>query len=251
MLAAALVLAAGAGCKKESAPAEPPSATAPTSGETGSEEAAGTAEGAVAATGEEAAAAPGEEAAAAPGEAAAAGGQAAAAPGEARHGIENKDEALARARSKGVLGEMEKAAAGSADIVAIGASGKAKVVATGKKVLADTATYTVSIAAPAAVGTGAQGTATLEIVPKTGWKLNHEFPTKLTVTPPAGVTVKKAEQTVKDAVSFGDKAGRWAIQFTASSAGDKAFSGKVKFAVCTDVSCDPKKEELAWNVKVE
>jgi hypothetical protein len=44
---------------------------------------------------------------------------------------------------------------------------------------------------------------------------------------------------------------KWAIDFTASTAGDKAFTGKVKFAVCTETSCDPKKEELAFNVKVQ
>jgi hypothetical protein len=137
------------------------------------------------------------------------------------------------------------------DLVAVSASGQAKVVATSRKVLADTATYTLSLAAPGRVASGAKGSATLEVVPKAGWKLNHEFPTKLSVTAPAGVAVARAEQTVKDAVAFGDKAGKWAIDFTPSSTGDKAFTGKIKFAVCTEKSCDPKKEELAWNVKVE
>lgn len=142
------------------------------------------------------------------------------------------------------------ATAPAGDVVALGADGKAKVVATGGKKVADTPTYTITLAAPAQVGKGAQGTVVLEVTPKQGWKLNKEFPTKLTVAEPAGVKVAKKEQTVADAVAFADKSGRWQVQFQAESSGGKDFTGVLKFAVCTDTSCDPKKEELAWNVAV-
>jgi hypothetical protein len=142
------------------------------------------------------------------------------------------------------------ASAPSGDVVALGSDGKAKVMPTGGKKVADTPSYTVTLAAPARVGKGAQGTVVLEVTPKAGWKLNKEFPTKLTVTEPAGVKVAKKEQTVADAVAFADKAGRWQVQFQSDSAGAKDFTGVLKFAVCTDTSCDPKKEELAWNVAV-
>ena len=137
------------------------------------------------------------------------------------------------------------------DMVAVGSTGKAKVIATGTKTVADTEAYTMKLATPAKVATGAKGSATLEIVPKKGWHLNDEFPYKLTVTPPAGTKVAKPEQGKKDTVAFSRESMKWAIDFEASSAGDKAFTGKVKFAVCTETSCDPKKEELAFNVKVE
>ena len=140
---------------------------------------------------------------------------------------------------------------GSKDVVAVGASGKEKVIATGSKTVADTDAYTVKLASPAKVTTGSKGSATLEIVPKKGWHLNDEFPYKLTVAAPAGAKVAKPEQTKKDTVSFSHEKMKWAIDFEASAAGDKAFTGKVKFAVCTETSCDPKKEELAFNVKVE
>ena len=138
-----------------------------------------------------------------------------------------------------------------ADMVAVSSSGTAKVIATGTKTVADTEAYTLKLATPAKVATGAKGSATLEIVPKKGWHLNDEFPYKLTVTPPAGTKVAKPEQGKKDTVAFSRTSMKWAIDFQASSAGDKAFTGKVKFAVCTETSCDPKKEELAFNVKVE
>ena len=137
------------------------------------------------------------------------------------------------------------------DVVAIGSGGKTKVSGGKAKVLADTATYSISLTAPAQLAKGADGSATLVIVPKTGWKLNQEFPTKLSVAAPAGVSVAKSEQKVADAVEFTEKSGTWAVKFKAESSGDKAFTGKVKFAVCTDTTCDPKKEELAWNVAVK
>jgi len=141
--------------------------------------------------------------------------------------------------------------AGGKDVVAVGSSGKEKVIATGSKTVADTDAYTVKLAAPAKVTTGSKGSATLEIVPKKGWHLNDEFPYKLTMTAPAGAKVAKPEQGKKDTVAFSHDSMKWAIDFEASAAGDKAFTGKVKFAVCTETSCDPKKEELAFNVKVE
>jgi hypothetical protein len=136
------------------------------------------------------------------------------------------------------------------DVVALGAGGKSKVVAVGGKTVADTPSYRITLAAPGKLGKGAQGTVSLEVVPKPGWKLNKEFPTKLTVNEPAGVKVQKKEQTVADAVAFAEKSGRWSVEFQADSAGDKAFTALFKFAVCTDTSCDPKKEQLAWNVAV-
>ena len=137
------------------------------------------------------------------------------------------------------------------DMVAVGSSGKEKVIATAGKTVADTEAYTVKLAAPAKLSTGAKGSATLEIVPKAGWHLNDEFPYKLTMTAPSGAKVAKPEQGKKDTVAFSPDKMKWAIDFEASAAGDKAFTGKVKFAVCTETSCDPKKEELAFNVKVE
>jgi hypothetical protein len=135
-------------------------------------------------------------------------------------------------------------------VVAVGSGGKTKVAPVGGKTIADTPTYKVTLAAPDKVSKGADATAMVEILPKEGWKLNKEFPTKLKVSPPAGVKVKKPEQTVADAVSFADKSGKWSIEFQAESPGGKDFTGTLKFAVCTETSCDPKKEELAFKVAV-
>jgi hypothetical protein len=136
-------------------------------------------------------------------------------------------------------------------IVAIGSDGKAQIIATGGKTIADTDSYTVALAAPDKVAKGADGVVTIDITPKKGWHLNHEFPTKLSVVAPAGATVAKAEQAKADATTWTDEKGQFRVTFKATAAGAAAFTGKLKFAVCTDATCDPKREELAWTVAVE
>jgi hypothetical protein len=136
--------------------------------------------------------------------------------------------AVAPADPAGQAQPAEPAAGDEArDVVALGAGGKAKVLPTGGKVIADKPTYKLMLAAPGKVGKGAQASVVLEILPKEGWKLNKEFPTKLTVVEPAGVKVSKKEQTVADAVAFADKSGKWSVDFQADSSGAKAFTGQI------------------------
>ena len=111
--------------------------------------------------------------------------------------------------------------------------------------------YTVSVEVPKKVASGARGKVLVSVKPKPGWKLNEEFPTKLTIVPPGGVTVEKAKQRKGDAAHFSKQKGEFKVWFTSSSAGDKSFVAKFKFAVCTDSSCDPKTVKLTWVVSVE
>jgi hypothetical protein len=138
-----------------------------------------------------------------------------------------------------------------ADLVAIGGEREKVFPAAGGATAAESESYILKLAAPATVAKGAEGVVTLEIQPKKGWHLNKEYPTKLSVTPPAGVTLKKAEQVLADATSWTEQSGVFNISFNATAAGSKAFAGKLKFAVCTETTCDPKKETLAWTVAVE
>lgn len=110
--------------------------------------------------------------------------------------------------------------------------------------------YTLKIKYPNEVKNGAKGTVTFTVIPADGWKMNKDFPTKLTVSAPDGVSVSKDKQKVPDAVEFSDGKAVFAVEFTPSSSGSKAFSAKFKFAVCTSSTCDPKKTELAWNTSV-
>lgn len=136
--------------------------------------------------------------------------------------------------------------AGAARAVA----GEVDAVPQGKTVGGDES-YTLTLDAPDRLASGAEGTVRVSVVPKKGWKMNKEFPTKLEVQAPAGVEVTKAEQRVADAERFDESGATWAIKFKAGQAGAKSFQAKFKFAVCTDATCDPKKQELAWVVNVE
>jgi hypothetical protein len=133
--------------------------------------------------------------------------------------------------------------------MAPGAAIRAEPQAGGKG--ADDSSYALKVDAPSKLASGAAGTVRVSVLPKEGWKMNHEFPTKLKITAPAGVTVARAEQSIGDAERFEDAGATFAIEFTAQSAGEKAFQGKFRFAVCTDATCVPKSRELAWVVDVE
>lgn len=111
--------------------------------------------------------------------------------------------------------------------------------------------YNIKLDAPKTASKGAESVVRVTVTPNKGWKMNEEFPTRLKVTPPAGVKLAKDSQVLADAEKFAEKELTFAIKFTPESAGDKAFNADFKFAVCTDATCDPKREKLAWDVTVE
>jgi hypothetical protein len=104
--------------------------------------------------------------------------------------------------------------------------------------------YSVKIeAAPGKKAT--PGTVKIHLAPGTGYHVNRDYPTKLTVTPPAGATVDKPKQTVADTGAD------FELSYTCTEAGQKTFTGELKFAVCTEKTCDPKKEKLSFTVDVK
>lgn len=129
---------------------------------------------------------------------------------------------------------------------------KSQIVALKSMTLAETAEYKLVLVVPDGAQSGKEDSVKVKLTPKKGWKLNKEFPTKLKVSPPTGVKVKKAKQNAGDAVKFSEKSGaEWHVKFTSSSAGKKDFGGDFRFAVCTESTCDPKKEKLAFAVNVK
>jgi len=111
--------------------------------------------------------------------------------------------------------------------------------------------FIVEVTPPASSAVGAAATAKVVLKPTGGYHVNKEFPTALTVAPPAGVELKKAKQLPADAAKFDDDGAIFDVAFTAKDAGDKRFEATLKFAVCTAESCDPKSEKLAWTVAVK
>jgi hypothetical protein len=110
--------------------------------------------------------------------------------------------------------------------------------------------YVVEVtSAPATAG--AEGSARLTLKATGGYHVNKEFPLSLKVTPPEGVTLVKAQQGADDAAKLEELEAAWDIKFTSPAAGAKSFAATFRFAVCTETTCDPKIEKLAWNVEVQ
>jgi hypothetical protein len=123
------------------------------------------------------------------------------------------------------------------------------VAATAGSALA-AANYDVNVNKPSAKA-GERAVAKISVQPKGDFHVNTEYPIKLTLNPPDGVKLEKTKQTKDDAKRF-EKAGLdFEVAFTSDGSGTKAFSGELKFAVCTDTECKPTVEKVAFDVDVK
>ncbi len=109
--------------------------------------------------------------------------------------------------------------------------------------------YVLQIDTPEATA-GKEGSVTVRVVPKAPWHMNLDFPTSLKLEAPAGVTLAKADLKKADA-TLDESTCAFDVKFTAPTAGEHAFSGKFKFAVCQDEACSPVTEELEFKVAVK
>lgn len=109
----------------------------------------------------------------------------------------------------------------------------------------------LSVENPGEAKAGAEVTAKIVVTPTTAYKVNTEFPTKLEIQTPAGVTVAKAEQKAGgpdkakgDAEAFGERELAFTVKLTPAQAGNFTVNGTLKFAVCDKDTCLPKKEAV-------
>ncbi|WPB74134.1 hypothetical protein KYC5002_34520 [Archangium violaceum] len=112
-------------------------------------------------------------------------------------------------------------------------------------------TYKVVVTPPTSATKGKPAVVLVHIEGAGGAKVNLEYPTKLEITPPTGVTVAKSRLTAKDAKKFNKDGADFEISFTSSSAGVKTFTGEVKFAVATETNAVPVTEKLNFSVNVK
>jgi|SRR5580704_2703191 hypothetical protein len=110
--------------------------------------------------------------------------------------------------------------------------------------------YDLNISAPSAKA-GERAAVKVSIAPKGAFHVNTEYPVKLAITAPSGVTLEKDTLRGPDAKRF-EKAGLdFEVGFIAAGSGKKSFSGELKFAVCTDTECKPTTEKVAFDVDVK
>lgn len=113
----------------------------------------------------------------------------------------------------------------------------------------------LSIEVPPDAKAGAETTAKVIVTPGPKFKINFEYPTKLTLTPPANVTIPKAElkaggpsQVKGDAEKFEEKQLVFAVKLTPTASGSHTINGNFKFAVCDKDQCLVKRESISIQV---
>jgi hypothetical protein len=113
----------------------------------------------------------------------------------------------------------------------------------------------LAIESPADAKAGAETVAKVTVTPATGYHVNTEYPTKLTLTSPQGVTLAKAEfvagghdKAKGDADALDEKQLAFAVKLTPGASGSYTINGSFKFAVCDASQCLPKKETIAITV---
>lgn len=111
--------------------------------------------------------------------------------------------------------------------------------------------FAVRITPPADAAVGREGVVTVAAVPQGPWHINLDFPTKLALSAPEGVTLPKPELAKADAAKLDEKSAEFAVKFTPTSAGDKTFTGEFKFAVCQDEACSPVTQKVDFKVAVK
>lgn len=115
----------------------------------------------------------------------------------------------------------------------------------------------LAVSAPADAKAGAETTASIVVTPGPEYKVNVEFPTKLTLESPTGVTLAKAElkaggasKEKGDADVFDESKLTFTVKLTPAAAGAHTIKGSFKFAVCDKAgsTCLAKKEPIAIQV---
>jgi hypothetical protein len=112
----------------------------------------------------------------------------------------------------------------------------------------------LNIEPPADAKAGGEAVVKLTLTPGAEFKVNTEFPTKLTLETTQGVTIAKAElkagghdKAKGDADVFDEKQLVFAVKLTPAASGSYTVNGTFKFAVCdkAGTTCLAKKESIA------
>jgi hypothetical protein len=104
---------------------------------------------------------------------------------------------------------------------------------------------------PAQGQAGSEVTGAVKVTPATGYHVATDYPIKLTLEAPAGVTLAKPELTAGgrdkaqgDAVALSEKGLAFDVKATAAKPGAYQIKGWFKFGVCDQQSCHPKKQPI-------
>ena len=110
--------------------------------------------------------------------------------------------------------------------------------------------YALAIEPPKDAKVGQAVQVKVKVTPKAPWHMNLDFPTSLAVEAPAGVELAKPKLAKADATKLDESSCEFDLAFTPKEAGEKAFKGTFKFAVCQDEACSPVTEDVTFAVNV-
>jgi hypothetical protein len=95
---------------------------------------------------------------------------------------------------------------------------------------------------------GSKAVAVVTVKAKGNFHVNAEYPHKLILTAPEGIAVEKAKITAADAKRPDEKTLVFEVAVTPAAAGKKTVEGELKFAVCSEQSCNPTTEKVSISV---
>ncbi len=110
--------------------------------------------------------------------------------------------------------------------------------------------FELSVSVPATSKPGTPIELTLALIPTTGRKINQEFPLSITVAAPTDVKVPRVKLGRADARELSDTRAVFPIALTPSTAGERTITLDVRFAVCSDRACEPRRESISVSLQV-
>jgi hypothetical protein len=111
--------------------------------------------------------------------------------------------------------------------------------------------YVIEVAPQGTATTNQQAEVDVRLVPRNGYHVNHDYPIKLQVAAPAGVTLARAEFDRAAASEFGEPRAVFPVRYTAASAGEKQFTADFNFSVCNPQTCMLERQHLTWSVTAQ
>jgi hypothetical protein len=111
-------------------------------------------------------------------------------------------------------------------------------------------TFKLSLVSEPEYSAGSAATLKVVLEARGNYHVNQDYPIKIDLKAPAGVTLPKSSLGKPDAAEFGEKIARFEVPFTAT-AGAHELSADVDFAVCTPETCVPDQRKLAIKLAVK
>lgn len=111
--------------------------------------------------------------------------------------------------------------------------------------------YQLVVRAPEKAPVGQEATTEVVVTPGTGFKINLEYPAKLSISKvPQGAKVASTKMT-KSQMTVEKTRLVVPIRFTPEAAGELAFEGELRFSVCTEETCQMPREAINWTTTAE